>query len=336
MTTTMPESRSKTSNRILGWVLGETGIGLALLAMILVFVFVSPSFATPGNVSNILTQITLNTILAAGMTFVILVAGIDLSVGSVLALAAMVGGLILTSDLPAALSIPLGILGAIGVGALCGFINGFVTVTWAVPSFIVTLGMLNVARGAALQTTNAASLFGFPKAFNDFGTATFLGLPAVFLVALTVVIIGHLVLTRTVFGRMIFAIGTNEEAVRLSGHKTSRYITAAFVISGALAGLAAIIYMTRLHTSSPIIGNGFELQAIAAVIIGGTSLSGGKGSMVGTFLGAALLGVLTNGLILLGVGDFARQIVTGVVIILAVILDYYRQKASDRLMYVAM
>jgi ribose transport system permease protein len=233
--------------------------------------------------------------------------------------------------MPAGVAITLAIVAAIGVGAACGFINGFITVRWVVPSFIVTLGMLNIARGAALQTTNAASVFGFPASFNSFGTATVAGIPAVFLVALLVIIVGHLVLTRTVFGRMLFAIGTNEESVRLSGHRTSIYKVAAFSISGALAGLAAIIYMTRLHTSSPIIGQGFELNAIAAVIIGGTSLFGGRGSLVGTFLGACLLGVLANGLLLLGVGDFARQMVTGAVIIFAVVLDYYRQKASNRL-----
>lgn len=318
-------------NRVVTWVLGETGIGLALIALILIFVVASPAFATSQNVSNILTQITLNTILAAGMTFVILVAGIDLSVGSVLALSAMVAGLVITSGVPSALAIPLAVLAGVGVGTACGFFNGFVTVRWMVPSFIVTLGMLNIARGAALQTTNAASVYGFPKSFNDFGTATVLGLPAVFVVALAVIVIGHVVLTRTVFGRMLFAIGTNEESVRLAGHRTSTYKVAAFCISGAMAGLAAVIYMTRLHTSSPIIGQGFELNAIAAVIIGGTSLFGGKGSLIGTFLGACLLGVLTNGLLLLGVGDFARQMVTGAVIVFAVVLDYYRQKVSTRL-----
>ncbi|GAA1061636.1 ABC transporter permease [Agromyces bracchium] len=317
--------------KVLRWVLGETGIGIALLVLIAIFWISAPSFATPQNIANIQTQITLNTILAAGMTFVILVAGIDLSVGSVLALSAMVAGLVITSGLPDPIAITAAIATAVLVGLGCGFVNGFVSVRWMVPSFIVTLGMLNIARGAALQTTNAAAVFGFPASFNAFGTATFLGVPAVFLVALAVIVVGHLVLTRTVFGRMLFAIGNNEESVRLAGHRTSYYKVAAFCISGALAGLAAIIYMTRLHTSSPIIGQGFELNAIAAVIIGGTSLFGGKGSLIGTFLGACLLGVLTNGLLLLGVGDFARQMVTGAVIVFAVIIDYYRDKASTRL-----
>ncbi len=313
------------------WILGETGIGLALIALIIFFMATTPSFATSQNIANIQTQITLNTILAAGITFVILVAGIDLSVGSVLALCAMVGGLVITSGLPTLPAVLAAIVAAVFVGLLCGFVNGFVSERWAVPAFIVTLGMLNMARGAALQTTDAESVFGFPEAFNAFGTATFLGIPAIFLIAVALVVVGHLVLTRTVFGRMLFAIGNNEESVRLAGHQTSRYKIAAFCISGACAGIAAIIYMTRLHTASPIIGEGYELNAIAAVIIGGTSLFGGKGSLIGTLLGACLLGVLTNGLLLMGVGDFARQIVTGAVIILAVIIDYYRQKLSRRL-----
>ncbi|SDU79019.1 ABC transporter permease [Jiangella alkaliphila] len=317
--------------RLLSWTLGDTGIGLALIALVLIFIATAENFATSQNVSNILTQITLNTILATGMTFVILVAGIDLSVGSVLALSAMVGGVVITSGIADPLAILLALLAAVGVGMACGFVNGFVSVRWAVPSFIVTLGMLNIARGAALQTTDAASVFGFPDSFNSFGTATLLGLPAVFVVALVFVVLGHFVLTRTVFGRLLFAIGNNEESVRLAGHRTSYYKVAAFSICGAMAGLAAVIYMTRLHTSSPIIGQGYELNAIAAVVIGGTSLFGGKGSMIGTFLGACLLGVLTNGLLLLGVGDFARQMVTGAVIVLAVIIDYYRQKVSAKL-----
>jgi ribose transport system permease protein len=158
------------------------------------------------------------------------------------------------------------------------------------------------------------------------------GVPAVFLVALAFVILGQLVLTRTVFGRILYAVGNNEESVRLAGHRTALYKIAAFTICGAMVGVAAVVYMTRLHTSTPIIGTGYELNAIAAVIIGGASLFGGKGSLVGTLLGASLLGVLTNGLLLLGVGDFARQMVTGAVIVVAVIIDYYRDKLSERLL----
>jgi len=217
-----------------------------------------------------------------------------------------------------------------GVGMACGFLNGFIVSFWNIPSFIVTLGMLNVARGAALEVTDARTLFEFPNEFNAFGTATLFGAPAIFVVALALVVIGWIVLTRTVFGRMVYAIGNNEEAVRLSGHNTFFYKVAVFAISGLTVGIGAIIYMARLTIASPILGSGFELNAIAAVIIGGTSLNGGRGSLIGTFLGACLIGVLADGLILMGVGDFVRQMITGGVIILAVIVDSYRARFAER------
>jgi ribose transport system permease protein len=269
--------------------------------------------------------------MATGMTFVILIGGIDLSVGSVMALSAMVAGLVLkTETLPVPVAIVAATLTSVAVGMVCGFINGFVAGFWGVPSFIVTLGMLNIARGGALEVTNARTLFEFPNAFNNFGTATVLGMPAIFLVALGLVLLGWAVLTRTVFGRLIYVIGNNEEAVRLSGHDTLIYKVAAFVISGLTVGIGAIVYIARLTIASPILGTGFELNAIAAVIIGGTSLNGGRGSLIGTFLGACLIGVLAGGLILIGVGDFVRQMITGGVIILAVILDSYRARIAER------
>jgi ribose transport system permease protein len=311
--------------------LREAGIGVALLAMIAVFASVAPHFTDRSNITNVLTQITINLIMATGMTFVILIGGIDLSVGSVLAFAAMAAGLVLKAEgLPVPVAITLAVLTSIAAGMACGFANGFIASFWGVPSFIVTLGMLNVARGAALEVTNARTLFEFPNEFNNFGTATLFGAPAIFLVALALVVIGWWTLSQTVFGRLIYAIGNNEEAVRLSGHNTFFYKVAAFVISGLTVGIGAIIYMARLTIASPILGSGFELNAIAAVIIGGTSLNGGRGSLIGTFLGACLIGVLADGLILMGVGDFVRQIITGGVIILAVIIDSYRAKLAER------
>ena len=312
-------------------VLREAGIGIALLLLIAIFSASAPHFTDESNITNILTQITINLIMATGMTFVILIGGIDLSVGSVMALSAMVAGLVLKAEtLPVPVAIVAAALTSVAVGMVCGFINGFVASFWGVPSFIVTLGMLNIARGGALEVTNARTLFEFPNAFNDFGTATLLGMPAIFLVALGLVLLGWGVLTRTVFGRLIYAIGNNEEAVRLSGHDTFIFKVAAFVISGLTVGIGAIVYMARLTIASPILGTGFELNAIAAVIIGGTSLNGGRGSLIGTFLGACLIGVLADGLILIGVGDFVRQMITGGVIILAVILDSYRARIAER------
>ncbi len=323
------------NKRILSIVMREGGIGLALLLLIAAFMFLSSDFGTLRNTRNILNQITINTILAVGMTFVILVAGIDLSVGSVMAFSIMVAGVVLKIEgLSTGLSITLAMSAGLGVGVACGFFNGWVSERWRLPAFIVTLGMLNIARGAALQTTNAQTLYQFPAAFTSFGTSTMFGgtIPSIFVVAVVLVAVSWFVLTRTVFGRLIYAIGNNEEAVRLSGHNPAFYKIAAFTICGLTAGIAGMVNMSRLTIASPIVGNGFELNAIAAVIIGGTSLFGGKGSIIGTFFGACIIGVLQNGLVLLGVDDFMRQMITGLVIILAVILDYYRNRFLDRSM----
>jgi ribose transport system permease protein len=319
------------ARRLFYLLLREVGIGLALALMILVFSALAPRFASVANVTNILTQISINTVIAVGMTFVILLGGIDLSVGSVLALATIVGGMVINQEeVSPGVAIFLSVLASTLVGCLCGLFNGFVCERWKIHSFIVTLGMLNIARGAALQISGSRTIFEFPDAFNEVGSATVVGVPVIFLMALGIVLAGRFVLRRTIFGRMIYAIGNNEEAVRLSGHNPSLYKAAAFVVCGGMVGLAAIMYMMRLNIASPILGVGFELNAIAAVVIGGTSMSGGKGSMIGTFLGASIIGVLNNGLLLLGMGDFARQIVTGLIIVVAVIIDKYRVRALAR------
>lgn len=300
---------------------------MLLIALVIFFALTSDHFLTLANLTNVLTQVTINLILAVGVTFVILIGGIDLSVGSVLALCAVVAGTVINlPGLPVFAAVTLATLAAVGVGIICGLLNGFISAYWGLPSFIVTLGMLNIARGAALLVTDARTIYSFPPAFNAFGSQAVFGVPLVFLVALAIVAIAWFVLTRTVFGRLIYGIGNNEEAVRLAGHPVFLYKVATFTIAGAVVGIAAIIYMSRLNIASPIIGNGFELNAIAAVIIGGTSLNGGRGSVLGTLLGAFIIGVLANGLILLGLSDFVRQMITGIVIILAVILDKYRER----------
>jgi ribose transport system permease protein len=315
------------AKKIVYLLLREAGIGVALVLICVFFIFAAPRFASYANLMNIFTQISINTVISVGMTFVILLGGIDLSVGSVLALCAVTAGLTITNEsLPVGVAIFLAVLASVSVGALCGLFNGFVSERWKIHSFVVTLGMLNIARGAALQVTDSRTIFMFPEAFSNLGAKTVLGLPVIFIMALTFVIIGSIVLNKSVFGRMIYAIGNNEEAVRLSGHNTIVYKISAFVICGAAVGVAGIMYMLRLNMASPILGVGFELNAIAAVVIGGTSMMGGKGSLIGTFLGASIIGVLSNGLLLLGMGDFARQIVTGLIIVAAVVIDTYRNK----------
>lgn len=312
--------------------LRETGMGVALLLIVVLFAVFAPKFASFSNFTNILTQISINSAISVGMTFVILLGGIDLSVGSVLSLATIVAGMLMVNEtLPTGLVVAMSVVASILVGMACGFFNGFVTERWKVHSFIVTLGMLNIARGAALQVSNSRTFFRFPLAFNAVGSQDIFGIPIIFIIAALLVVIGSFVLNRTVFGRLIYAIGNNEEAVRLSGHNTRKYKIAAFTICGGTVGIAAILYMLRLNISSPILGVGFELNAIAAVVIGGTSMSGGKGSLAGTFIGACIMGVLNNGLLLIGLGDFARQMVTGLVIILAVVLDTYRNRLSKML-----
>jgi ribose transport system permease protein len=326
---TLPAAEGPLPRFSMKLLLRDAGIGLALLLLIVFFSVTAEHFLTPNNISNILTQITINLILAIGMTFVILIGGIDLSVGSMLAFCAVVAGTVLTiPGLSVGVAVFLATLAAIGTGVACGFLNGWISAFWGLPSFIVTLGMLNIARGAALQVTDARSIYSFPQSFNDFGSQMVFGIPVVFLIALLLVMIAWFVLSKTVFGRLLYGIGNNEEAIRLAGHSLMFFKVAAFTIAGALVGIAAMVYMARLNIASPIIGIGFELNAIAAVIIGGTSLSGGRGSVIGTLLGACIIGVLANGLILFGLSDFMRQMITGVVIILAVIIDKYRERIT--------
>ena len=312
--------------------LREAGIGVALVVICIFFAFAEPKFASYANLMNIFTQISINTVIAVGMTFVILLGGIDLSVGSVLALCSIVAGLLITNEaFSPGIGTTLAVILSVVVGACCGLFNGFVSERWKIHSFVVTLGMLNIARGAALQISDSRTIFAFPEGFSAFGAKTVFGVPVIFVMALTIVIVASIILRKTVFGRMIYAIGNNEEAVRLSGHRTILYKISAYVICGGCVGIASIMYMLRLNIASPILGVGFELNAIAAVVIGGTSMMGGKGSLIGTFLGASIIGVLSNGLLLLGMGDFARQIVTGLIIVVAVIIDTYRNKILIKL-----
>ncbi|WP_192251774.1 ABC transporter permease [Mesorhizobium caraganae] len=314
--------------KFLRFLVRDAGVLLALVLITVFFSATAPYFATSGNALKIFVQIAINTVLAAGMTFVILTGGIDLSVGSVLALCTVVGATVMIDEsLSPGVAILLALLACMATGALCGFLNGWISTRWKIPSFIVTLGMLNMAAGAARVVSDNSTITGLPQSFVDFGNLIIGGfLPSIFLIAVLVIAAGWFVLRFTVFGRMIFAVGTNDEAVRLSGHNPDFYKIAAFIISGLTAGIAAMVYLLRLNTGSPIAGVGYELNAIAAVIIGGTSLSGGKGSIIGTLVGACILQVLSTGLQLLGVGDNFKPIVIGLVIVLAVILDAYREK----------
>ncbi len=298
------------------------GLLLALGALLACFGLSTPHFLTAENFRALANQIPAAVLLATGMTCVLMVAEIDLSVGSVLGLATAVMGVALARwDWPLGAAVLL----ALAAGAGCGLLNGLVTLRWQVPSFIVTLGMLEMARGGAHALSGSRTQYIGAEVAGIAETHV-LGLSLPFLLTLAVVALTHLTLTRTVFGRYVVAIGTNEEAVRLSGIDPRPVKLTVFGLSGLLVGLAAVIDTSRYQAANPNAGTGFELQAIAAAVIGGTSLMGGRGSVLNTFLGVLIITVLNAGLAGLGARDETKRLVTGAVIVAAVILDRYRQR----------
>lgn len=303
----------------------EFGLILAVLFISLTLHLFSANFLTGSNFFVLSRQISFVVIIAVGMTFVILTSGIDLSVGSVVALVSVVTGYALvTLGMPVLLGIPL----ALGAGAIVGAINGVLVVRTGVHSFVITLGMLGIARGVALGATGGSTTSGFDSGFLTLGQGAFIGIPIPVIVAAVVAVGAHVVLSRTTVGRHVYFVGSNEEAARLSGIKVGRIKLLVFTIASTLAALSAILETSRLATAQPAAGQGYELIAIGAVIIGGASLMGGVGTILGTVLGAILLGLVTNGLVLLGVSTFWQQAVTGAIIILAVTLNTYRQRKS--------
>jgi len=292
-----------------------TLIGLAVLCAILWIL--TPYFLTVSNLLNVAEQTSINAIVAVGMTFVILSGGIDLSVGSIVALSGVVLGVSLKSDQPMLVALVVAAL----VGLACGLCNGALVSWGGLPPFIVTLGTMSIARGAALLYTEGRPVSGFDAGFRALATGRAGFIPAPVIVMLLVYLAAHFVLTRTTFGRYVYAIGGNEEATRLSGVAIRFHKTMIYGVSGLMSAVAAIILTARLNSAQPIAGMMYELDAIAATVIGGTSLMGGEGSLGGTLVGALIMGVLRNGLNLLGVSSFLQQIVIGGVIVVAVLLD---------------
>lgn len=292
-----------------------TVIGLVVLSAVLWAL--TPHFLTIPNLLNIAQQTSINAIVAAGMTYVILSGGIDLSVGSIVALA----GVVLGTVLQAGHATPAAIAAAVAVGAGCGLVNGMLVSWGRLPPFIVTLGMMSVARGGALLVTEGRPVSGFDAGFRWLATGEVGFVPAPVVITVLVYAAAHFVLTRTTFGRYVYAIGGNEEATRLSGVAVRFHKVVIYGVSGLMSALAAIILTARLNSAQPIAGMMYELDAIAATVIGGTSLMGGQGSLVGTLVGALIMGVLRNGLNLLGVSSFLQQIVIGGVIVVAVLVD---------------
>jgi ribose transport system permease protein len=306
-------------------VAGYLGTGLALVLLVLFFSLTTDNFLSADTFRNIANQSPAITVIAVGMTFVLLLGGIDLSVGSVMGLCGAILGVVLMQNFPFAL--PISILLCIAAGLACGLANGLVTVRWSLPSFIVTLGMLEIARGAAYLVTDSQTQY-IGQSIGRLADAGVLGLSLPFWVALAAVAAGQVILSTTVFGRYVLAIGANEEAVRLAGVDPRPVKRWVFALCGGLAGVAAVLHTARLQSADPNAGYGLELQAIAAVVIGGTSLLGGRGSVVGSFLGVLIIAVLNTGLAQSGAQEPVKRLITGLVIVVAVLADYYRRRAA--------
>ena len=315
----MKESRLQAS------IVQYAGLLSALALLVLVFSSLSENFLQIGTVVSIANQIPDLALIAVGMTLVLIVGGIDLSVGSVLALSsAVLGALMVDQQWPLWAAVPFCLL----TGAVCGLFNGIISVGAGIPSFIVTLGMLEIARGATKVVTDSQTKY-IGSAVESIGQPIVgLQLSPAFLLAIVAVIIGEFVLTRTVFGRYLVAIGTNEEAVRMSGIRSAPYSITVFAISGLLCGVAGLTQVSRLSSADPNAAIGIELSAIAACVIGGTSLMGGRGSVISSFLGVLIIAVLQTGLAQIGASDPTKQIITGSVIVAAVLLDAIRSRWS--------
>ncbi|MBD0285074.1 MAG: ribose ABC transporter permease [Flavisolibacter sp.] len=301
---------------------------IALFILCLVISLLSDKFLTIDNGWNVMRQISVNICISVGMTLVVLTAGIDLSVGSVLALCgAITAGLLKNGiEIPSGnLFIGFTVLGSVLtgvlVGSLLGYFNGWAITKFKVPPFVATLAMLTVARGLTMLWTKGFPISGLGKNFAYLGTGWFLGIPVPVWISGVIVLIAVVLTRKTRFGRYIYAIGGNESAARLSGIKINQVKRAVYAIAGALAAIGGIMVTSRLDSAQPNAGITYELDAIAAVVIGGTSLSGGRGSVLGTVLGAVIIGVLNNGLVLLNVSPFWQQVVKGLVILIAVIID---------------
>jgi ribose transport system permease protein len=317
-------ARPGVARALLASALDYLGLLIALGVVIAVFSRLSDTFFAPSTFYTVADAVPDTVIAAVGMTFVLIVAGIDLSVGSVLALSAGVLGFCLVK---LSLPVPLAVGACVLTGLLCGAVNGSVINLWALPPFIVTLGMLEIGRGATFFVTDSRTFYLGSKLAGLKDTIPLMGeltWPA--LICLATVAAGQFVLSRTVFGRHMIAVGTNEEAVRLAGINPKRIKFVVFALGGMLAGLAGLTRAARIGSVDPNVGTGFELEVIAAVVIGGTSLMGGRGSVVKSFLGVLIVAVLGAGLDQCGAPEYAKRLIIGAVIVAAVILDLYRRR----------
>ena len=314
----------KTVRRLaLGRLAGQYGIIVSFVILFVGLSFASPYFLTRLNLVNVLRQISINGILAIGMTFVILTAGIDLSIGSLLAIAGMVAASLVAGDHPA--NPLLAALAAVAVGAAFGAVNGMLIARFRVPAFVATLGMLSIGRGATLLYSGGQPIPGLSLGYRYIGQGVIGGVPVPVILFAIVFLAAWLTLRFTIYGRHVYAVGGNVRSAKTSGIATERIIFSVYVLMGALSGLAGVVLTARTTAALPQAGLGYELDAIAAVVIGGTSLTGGVGSIIFTLIGVLIIGVLSNGLDLLGVSSYYQQIIKGTIIVVAVLIDRSRQ-----------
>ncbi len=326
---TATQAETRTSGFDLGaFVKKYAIIGILLLFIVALALLTGGNFLQPQNLVNVIRQVSAIGIIAVGMTFVIIAKGIDLSVGSILGLSAVVSASLVqmpgaSNSLFPNLSLPpiAGVAAGLAVGAALGLINGSLIAGFKIAPFIATLGMMTAARGLALIYTGGRPLSKLNPAFNWIGQGDIFGLPVPIIILAVVAVAGHLMLTRTRFGRHVFAYGGNEQAARVSGINISRIMLGIFTMIGMLAGLAGIILAARIGSGNPQLGIGIELDVITAAVIGGTSFNGGLGTIWGTIVGALIIGIINNGLDLMNVSPFLQQVVKGVIIVAAIVID---------------
>ncbi len=299
----------------------EGGIILSFVLICAVTAAINPVFISVDNIIDVLRSISFTLVASVGMTFVLISAGLDLSVGSVLGLSGMVAGMALVKGIGIVPSILLGLL----AGGATGAANGLMIVKFKIPPLIVTLGTMNIARGIVFVISKGRPFYPFPAAFNAIGQGTLFGVPYAIYLAFASALLAHWMLKNTVFGRSVFALGGNEEAARVSGIHTDRIKIAIYTIAALMASAAGILMAARLSSAQANAGTGWELTVIASVIIGGTSMYGGSGSILGTVVGTAIMTVLTNAMVLMRVDPYWQRIAVGAIIILAVGLDTYRR-----------
>lgn len=315
---------TRIDKRILQEFFKRTGILWVMVVLIIVMSVMSPTFFTSRNLLNVVKQASITSIIGVGMTFVLITGGIDLSVGSVMALSGTLAASVAAADKN--LPVFAAILAGAGLGTLCGLINGIGVSYIGFPPFIMTLGMMTIARGIPLVYTNGTPIFGLSDSFNALANSRLLGIPTLVYYMVVFSAAGYIILSRTVLGRQIYGIGGNEEAARLSGVATAKLKMLVYVFSGFLSGIAGILICSRITSGNGTVAQGYEMNAISAAVIGGVSMTGGYGSVLGMVVGAMILTIIQNSFDIMGVNSFYQDIIKGIIILLAVFLDLRGKK----------